>query len=241
MNDQRIFNFGDSVYHALSISKQFAAEVDFQYLDSLLIDEFSDESIFDNTGNSSSGNREKGKSLFEEMDIEGKATSLDCYLYRAAMNLGLSSHGLEHIKDQIKTLEDISLDEYSFNVGSPHYESFIDIYANRDIDGLQKMTGEDLIEDFEMDKRNKIQATSFEKLSKIDKTFAVVGAAHLIGKNNVLEILERKGYLIRRIHFGQQTNKIDSLYALPSKEKWYRVDDPIFDASVSGNKIDFAV
>lgn len=61
------------------------------------------------------------------------------------------------------------------------------------------------LEPFQIDlllkQRNRTWIPKIEKASRHGKTFVAVGAGHLVGEDNVLELLAEEGFTIRRIEF----------------------------------------
>ncbi|GJM35857.1 MAG: hypothetical protein DHS20C18_48580 [Saprospiraceae bacterium] len=238
-NDQRVFNLGDSLYFALRSCEQFAAEVNMELSDSILLIELTKKFIAGDEQEVEQDDKDKeDDSILESLDMNGKATYLDCYLYRAAMNLGLSSHGLESMDDQLEIFDNVMDIEDDYKLGSPAYERLVKAYSSGDTTAIGELTnyeGPTTGDDYKMAERNIVQAASFQRLASIGQTFAVVGAAHLIGKNNVLALLKEKGYEIRRVNFGQPTTIIDSLYSLPNQQEWYEVYGSMHDFRLSSN------
>ncbi|PHN03366.1 TraB/GumN family protein [Flavilitoribacter nigricans] len=245
LNDRRIFDFGDSLYFALSSCEQFAGEINFQQIDTFLIKilaksfmagvEGEDEAETDTTEENASS---EDSNIFDEMDMYGKPTVVDCYLFRTAMNLGLSSHGLEDMSEHVSILDGIPEKEEKFKIDDPWYEEFINTYARGDVDKLREMTEPKVYDEadvYRMSERNLIQATSFEALAKRAGTFAVVGAAHLFGKDNVLDQLAAAGYRVRRVNFGQSTDRIDRTYLLHQAQDWYQLDGSLLRFSLQSS------
>ena len=245
LNDSRVLQFDDSLYYALKSCEQFAAEIDMSRFDSSATQEILDfvlQGILDEDTRDSMANarEEKGSdNVFEEMDMKGKSTFMDAFLYRAAMNLGLSSYGLEEMEDQLQILSSSSYSSDEFLHGSSDYEKLIGIYRNRDWEELKRNFSFWFDSGFEIKKRNSIQADSFERLAKKGKTFGVVGLFHLFGEDNVLEILEKQGYSVRQVYLGNPTSAIDSLYQIPRERHWHSIEVSELGVSLLSNiKID---
>lgn len=146
-------------------------------------------------------------------DPDGKPTFLDAYLSHAAKNSGMQLYGLEVFSDQMQMMQAMEEDDSEFNFGSIQYEDIVQSYINGDLTDIMddyESTGN--MKRFDMINRNRIQANSFMELSKDQRLFAVVGAAHLFGKGSVIENLENAGYKVRRVNFGKKTDQLESLY-----------------------------
>ena len=245
VNEREAFQFDDSLFYALSSCIQFANEVNGAIVDSTLMVQAGDilmsklnEPDSEDDSGEDSGKEKNPSSIFEDMNPEGMPTFLDLYLYRAAMGLGLSPHGLERIDDQIDLME--ALGEYDMGTSrnSRGYEQTVEAYTGGNSAYIEQLMsqGDDLLE---MEQRNQIQAKSFVKLAKTAPTFAVVGVGHLLGEQSVLEILENEGYLIEQVGRGKPTKQIDSLYALPKTQGWNELTFPQTGTSLLSNlKID---
>lgn len=137
---------------------------------------------------------------------------VDMHLYQRALKDGKPVHGLESFTEQIEamaSLED-SLDEAVV-------EQFLDDMAalNDDVDAMVKawrkgdLKGlERVVSDVESDPalhrallvdRNKRWLPQIEQWATSDKkSLVVVGAAHLVGESNVLELLRQRGYVVEQ-------------------------------------------
>lgn len=240
LNDPSLFNFGDSVYYALRSCEQFAGEVNFAQLDSVLADMLLEYFFAGAEGRApeDSTGSAKNDMPFGQMDMQGKATIVDCYLYRAAMNLGLSSHGLENMDEHTSLLDGLPADNRKYDRRSTWYREFIDAYAMGDLDLLQEMIDSSLYRNgdpYQMVKRNQIQATSFIELAQKAGTFAVVGVAHLFGDSNVPELLRRKGYTVRRVKQGAPTTALDELFDRHQDTPWHDINGQVFNFTLQSH------
>jgi len=226
LNDSRLFNFSDSMFIALSSSKQFAGEMDFDLVDTLIKDMFEELMQGDEEekesgveGDTDLEEEDSAEGPFPENDKEGKATIMDPYLYKIAKQLGLESYGLEDYEDYSELSEFVVLEnEDGLTFGSSKYENWISYYLSNDMEKLKTVMTDEDMDVYDMHNRNVIQANSFEKLALNNKTFAVVGLGHLVGEKNVLDLLEKKGYHIRRVQESKYSDKFDKTYE-SGKEK----------------------
>lgn len=119
--------------------------------------------------------------------------------------------GLETIDDQMAAvsgsksyeaqIDDIikMLDEKEKTVD--FYENLIELYKKEDVDGIYNSMGkyfedDKLSKDKMLDNRNKKWIPEIKKLSKENKMFYAVGAAHLGGKIGVIKLLKNAGYKV---------------------------------------------
>lgn len=81
----------------------------------------------------------------------------------------------------------------------------IRLYKNQDINGLYLiLTNEDIMpkeqSEVAFDKRNFKMADQLTQLFKIQSTFCAVGAGHLSGENGLINLLKKKGCIVRPIY-----------------------------------------
>ncbi len=240
LNDERLFAFSDSLYLALQSCEQFANEIDFTQFDSLLVHVMKAELSLEEeeeTDTEASDQEEKQTSLFEELDPEGKPTFMDSYLFRAAHNLNKACFGLEDMGVYFEQEFDFNaVEEYA--VGSSSYEEMLSIYSkgdSSDLASFMQHTESDFDSLYRMKERNIEQARSFVRLAKQASTFAAVGAGHLVGEANVLELLQEEGYKIRRVGRGKVTNAMDAAYAIPTKQTWHPIEAKKLGATIQSN------
>ena len=148
----------------------------------------------------------------------GQATGclpLDQVLQRTATKRGIPVYGLESVDeqlnlmdclpvgDQIKLLRQAVADSAQVSKLVAAMKKF---YLARDISGLfawmrRQAAGQDprlreIIQDRMIDARNRLMTARM----KGGRAFVAVGAAHLPGKNGVLNLLTRRGYRISRVY-----------------------------------------
>ncbi len=224
LNDSRIFEFGDSLYHCISQCTHFTNEINFDSISSLLTKLDMKELIEkEMTQGQDDKNLEKDETG-SEFDVNGFFTVLDMQLYNTAKHLGLSIGGLERLEDQLDILDELSSNSTEYDFGEPQYEKFIQLYRDANLIKMEKYLTDnyeesELNDDYALIERNTIQANSIISLGQKQPTFSVVGAAHLFGENNVLDFLRNKGYKVRLVGYGKDDDRINNIK--PSNtEKW---------------------
>jgi uncharacterized protein YbaP (TraB family) len=96
----------------------------------------------------------------------------------------------------------------------PISEAMKDFYREKDIvmlDSLSKLTSSEKSHEAMIVKRNIIMARSIDSLAHTGSVFAAVGAAHLAGKQGIIELLRAKGFTLSPV--------IDSLTDAGKKQK----------------------
>jgi len=154
----------------------------------------------------------KAKEDFEE------DTFLDLYIFQTGKRLGKRATGVENYFET----EQLVLEAYADMANEKKKKNF-DVEEDSEVEMAEKLKDAykqgnlDLLDSLDnaMEKspafrekflyrRNEIQAASIDTIIKKSSLFAGVGAAHLAGKRGVIELLRKKGYLLRPI---QMTNR----------------------------------
>src|SRR5580658_8678295 len=178
-------------------------------------------------------------------------TYLDLYIYQTGRKLGKQATGVENyfqterlvmeaaqdmMKDRKKKAPDMD-GESAYDIERKTQEA----YRQGDLDLLDSL--EKLMEPSEayMEKflyrRNEIQAASIDSIVRRHSLFVGVGAAHLPGSRGVIELLRKKGYILRPIKMidrdALQKEPIDKL-KVPVVFSKVRSDDGFFSVDVPG-------
>ena len=216
INDEEAFDFPFSLLRALEECDAFAAELEIDSMNMAMLDLILDQLSDVGEGQSTA------ESLYDDPD--GKQTFLDAYLYRVAKVLGKKTYGLELVEDQMELFSLFSDEEEMWELSEEEYQDFVDIYASGDIDMMYENYQDDIPEDLKMISRNHIQAASIIRLGKSQPTFSVVGAAHLFGDQNVLDLLREEGYDIQRVAYDKAGSaEIEKIYSQSISEDWSQV------------------
>ncbi len=147
---------------------------------------------------------------FEEKESDFNAF-LDYYLYDYAKKLGKKTYGLEEIEDQLdlsllkfQNIEDYMKDSlFLESDDNDELDNLLLTYISGDISEIdekyiQTMPDNEYKQRLLMD-RNYVMARSIERLGNQQSMFNVVGAAHLPGKDGLIDILRKKGYTLRPV------------------------------------------
>lgn len=154
------------------------------------------------------------RTFMPQADFE-ENTYLDLYIYQTGRKLGKKAGGVEDYYQTQQIVMDAYKDmakERSKNKapGYDEQEPYYDIQTkieeaykrgNLDLmDSLQKKTETSVAfnEKF-LYLRNEIQANSIDTILKKNSLFVGVGAAHLPGSRGIIELLRKKGYILRPI------------------------------------------
>ncbi len=146
--------------------------------------------------------------------------ALDLYLFKEAKKMNKPVHGLEVIEEQVGAFNAIPYDAqarsllksiqaaYGENVdsSSPDMEEMMKYYLEGDLEKMVSFTqlvdSDDpeiskLFEETFIIKRNHNMADRAVPLMKEGSVFIAVGAAHLGGKEGVIQLLRNKGYTVK--------------------------------------------
>ncbi|HXB91342.1 MAG TPA: TraB/GumN family protein, partial [Puia sp.] len=148
-------------------------------------------------------------------------TYLDLYIYQTARKLGKKATGVENYLETERLSEEsamASLKEKRERRIFPEGESEMtilnklqDAYRRGDLtllDSLNEMlsVSKSFTEKF-MYPRNEIQANAIDSIIRHQSLFVAVGAAHLPGRQGVIERLRKKGYTLRPVKISDQDGR----------------------------------
>ncbi|HMH22054.1 MAG TPA: TraB/GumN family protein [Puia sp.] len=152
------------------------------------------------------------RSMRARADFE-EDTYLDLYIYQTGKKLGKQATGVENyfqteqlimeaaqdmMKDKKKKRPDTdgqSLFEIEKKTQEAYRKGDLDM-----LDSLEKlMQPSDAYMEKFLYRRNEIQANSIDSIVKKHSLFVGVGAAHLPGRRGVIELLRKKGYILRPV------------------------------------------
>ncbi|HMH21928.1 MAG TPA: TraB/GumN family protein [Puia sp.] len=153
----------------------------------------------------------------QQADFE-ENTYLDLYIYQTARKLGKKATGVENYLESeqlmIEATEDAAK-EKRVRRSYPDGENMFSIqnkiqnaYRQGDLsllDSLSKLTSSSAAFDEKfLYRRNEIQARSIDSIIQKESLFVAVGAAHLPGGRGVIELLRKKGYMLRPVLMTDQ-------------------------------------
>ncbi len=140
---------------------------------------------------------------------DDEVTFLDDFLHKAALVEGKKLNGLEQIEDQLTYMYELTDEDiresinYMLDGNEQEYKyelsKFIDIYYTGDIDKIyEKVLDSKSRQLDDLNSRNRVMANSIEEITNQNTLFAAIGAAHLPGKEGVLELLKNKGFAVKK-------------------------------------------
>lgn len=148
-------------------------------------------------------------------------TYLDMFIYRTGRKYGKKTLGLEDVKTSTinimkaeakvkpKDVEENRQKLKKLLKNKNYNEAMMDYYREKDLDMLDSLTilssSETYLKAMLYD-RNKVMVKSMDSIMKNGSLFAAIGAAHLPGKNGVIEALRSKGYTVKPV-FGEYTEE----------------------------------
>ncbi|MEO6669587.1 MAG: TraB/GumN family protein [Ferruginibacter sp.] len=188
----------------------------------------------------------KSKEDFEE------DTFLDLYIFQTGRKLGKKAAGVENYyeserlvleayADMAKEKKKRTIDmdpELAGNIT----EKLQNAYRRGDLDLMDSldllMENSDAFREKFLYRRNEIQANSIDSIIRNISLFAGVGAAHLPGNRGVIELLRKKGYLLRPVKMAdrdaRQKSLVDSLKVAVVFQKKF-ADDNLYSVDVPGD------
>lgn len=166
-------------------------------------------------------------------------TYLDMFIYQTGRKYRKKTVGLEDAKESMALIMNI---DYSDTMpveentqklarilkSKSFEEALMDYYREKDLDmmdSLLTLSSPEPYLDAMLYKRNLIMAHSIDSIAKQGSLFAAIGAAHLPGQKGVIELLRKKGYIVKPV-FDQYTDKgkqvkkqIDEFFIRPEFKK----------------------
>lgn len=141
-------------------------------------------------------------------ELIGKSKSYEIEFKKLAKKNKMSMSGLETIQFQMNLLSEVSNEEQikmlllGLTTDNSEFNKLLENYLKKDINQLVTLMNTDLSPEFYSDlivKRNQKWIPIIIELIQKKSTFIAVGAAHLPGKEGVLNLLQEAGYKITPI------------------------------------------
>jgi len=138
-------------------------------------------------------------------ELIGKSKSYEIEFKKLAKKNKMSMSGLETIQFQMNLLSEVSNEEQikmlllGLTTDNSEFNKLLENYLKKDINQLVTLMNTDLSPEFYSDlivKRNQKWIPIITELIQKKSTFIAVGAAHLPGKEGVLNLLQEAGYTI---------------------------------------------
>ncbi|PHX62478.1 MAG: hypothetical protein CK517_00150 [Flavobacteriales bacterium] len=141
-------------------------------------------------------------------------TYLDMFIYRTGKKYGKKTVGLENVKSTTLNIEkaEAEMDRSEVDENKQailkilkkraYVDVLRDAYREKDLDLLDTLNMLSTPKSYNkamLFDRNEGMSASMDSIMKTGSLFAAVGAAHLPGKNGMIEILRRKGYTVTPI------------------------------------------
>ena len=176
-------------------------------------------------------------------------TYLDMFIYRTGKKYGKKTLGLENVKTTTFNIEKAQAEMDRSEVDG-NKQAFLkilkkrsyadvlrDAYREKDldlIDTLNMLSSPKSYNKAMLFDRNEVMSKSMDSIMKTGSLFAAVGAAHLPGKNGMIEMLRRKGYTV---------TPIISEYTEKGKKLKKQIEDyfvkPVFEVNTTSDEMVF--
>ncbi|MXN91442.1 hypothetical protein GR160_09390 [Flavobacterium sp. Sd200] len=187
-------------------------------------------------------------------------TYLDMFIYRTGRKFKKKTVGLEDTKTSLLNIMNVdyrdmkpqeeniaTLQKILKNTG--YEEALMNYYRDKDLDMLDSLTTlasppaylKALLYD-----RNTVMVRSIDSLARKGSLFAAVGAAHLPGKNGIIESLRSKGYTVKAVKDSYtdagkaSKERIEAYFTKPVFTKYTTADGvlslPLYNGSVIENQ-----
>lgn len=206
-NDRRVFNLTDSTYYALNSVDAVALETDiFQLFEDWDVRQSHVSVKYDKDGNPYTASSRATTTTYGDED--GMPQFLDAYFHQYCYNAGKEFYPLETVDSQLNFFDDYEVP----SSGRFNYESLLitredilntylrgDIYDIDEILRLSLSLSEGLYKSLIVD-RNFGMVDRLDSILQEDiSIFCAVGAGHLAGKKGMVNLLQAKGYKVRKV------------------------------------------
>jgi uncharacterized protein len=189
--------------------------------------------------------------MISESDMkQDKAVTLDEYFQKLAAEKNMKVKGIETMEEQIAAIDKIPLKQQAKllvlgmkeqKTDSRIVERMIHMYAAQNLDSLAILVNEydttDAFNSALILERNKVMADRIAVMIRSEPVFIGIGAAHLPGKNGVIELLRHKGFEVVPVH-SQSTSEAPKLSDAKEARRvnsWYRYEgDEYFHIMMPG-------
>jgi uncharacterized protein YbaP (TraB family) len=192
--------------------------------------------------------------MITELDMkQDKTFTLDEYFQKLAAEKNMNVKGVETVGEQISAIDKIPLMQQAKMLvsgmkeqknDSRIVESMIRLYAAQNLDSLAILVNEyDTTEAFNsvlIQDRNKVMAQRIGLMIIPESVFIAIGAAHLPGKNGVIELLRNKGFEVQPVYSNSNSDAPRLTEAKNSKKEnnWYQYEgDECFHVMMPGKPI----
>ena len=188
-----------------------------------------------------------------------ESTFLDLYIYKCGKKMGKKIAGVETFDELGEAMKKATRGSYSDREEETpmNPKDRMSAYGSRDkIEEAYRMADLDMLDslgrigrtkgeaEFILYNRNKIMGQFIDSVTKKQRLFIGVGAAHLPGPKGVIEWLRAKGYKVRAIDMGERDAeervKLDSIVYLQPMNT-YTSHDSFFSVSAPGKMHDMSL
>lgn len=179
--------------------------------------------------------------LPDEDKEDDKSTFVDMYLLGHARTMSKKIVGLENAEDFLNEFDNLSKEEkikevlsmMEANLDSMRIvkEEMTKIYQTGSLAKIEAFINKYNFEYDNMTSRNNVMANSIESYMQKGTVFSAIGAAHLVGKDNVIALLRKKGFKISPVK-AEFTGVADTFKIDTSKGLWYTHEDDSLAYSV---------
>lgn len=142
-------------------------------------------------------------------EMIGKIKIYEMEFHKRARKNDMKLLALESAKEQMDIVDSISLNLQFKGLEEPStylsdYEKLLNAYIKQDLPQLCRVLNEDTdfqqIETVMLSNRNRKWVHKLSKLIQNQSCFIAVGAAHLCGKNGLIELFENEGYTVKPLN-----------------------------------------
>jgi len=149
-------------------------------------------------------------------DVTGEMPiPLDMHLLQIARENKLKTFAVEKLDEQIAVINSIPLADQArmlmeaisdTSSGNKQFEELVQVYLDQNLDAMMSLAEDpslpkEIQQEF-LIARNKVMAERINVFIKEQSTFIAIGAAHLGGRNGIIELLKQQGLKLKAVPFS---------------------------------------
>lgn len=141
----------------------------------------------------------------EVLKTDDMPTFVDTYLYGISKTLKKKVFGLEKSSDQLDLFYQLSKNRLSEmfdrdrNTEKERREKLIELYSRGSLEAIAAELKADELASMNVSGRNQVMFQQLVELMKTENLFVTVGAAHLPGKEGIINLLKKAGYQVKLV------------------------------------------
>lgn len=242
-NDPRVFKFSDSIYSAFLNAEAIVLEANIYELFTEYDMRLKTADLkFDSNGKPYTSDHKATQTKYGSED--GRPQFLDLYFQQMAYNMGKTFYYLETIEQQMEAFDFVyerTTTQKSLQQLKIVEDNLFNTYLRGDIEAVNNLIKRQLNDsknayDRLITKRNISMVNGLDTLFRKKNLFIAVGCGHLGGTEGIINLLRKKGYILRQVIATYSTEKTEAELKINSYNKYYYSNEKYGFKAVFGGK-----